>query len=244
MTKIRTIVIAAASLAMASSLAFAGPEQTIRKVLDKALPGVDISSVQPSPIDGLYEVMAGAQIMYVTGDGRYFMDGRIVDIKTRKDLTEPRMTEVRKRLVDGIGEDKMVIFSPPNPKHTITVFTDIDCGYCRKLHSQIDQYNAEGIRVRYVFFPRAGKNSPAYQEAISVWCAGDENARRTALTDAKAGKPIEAKTCDNPVDAHMAVGEQIGLRGTPGIVTDTGDLIPGYVEPKRLAARLNGVAGE
>lgn len=243
MKHLRSLILAAAALALTSGAATAGPEQTIRKALEKAVPGIEISSVQPAPISGLYEVMVGSELMYVTSDGRYFVNGHIVDLKTREDLTEPRLAASRKMLIDKISEDQMVIFSPPQPKHTITVFTDIDCGYCRKLHSQIDKYEAEGIRVRYLFFPRAGKGSPAYTEAIAVWCAGDAEARRAALTDAKAGKKIEAKTCANPVDAHMELGNQIGVRGTPTIVTEKGDLIPGYVDPKRLAAELNGAGG-
>lgn len=232
-------VIATALLFAAGSL-LAAPEDSIRVALTKVLPGVTIDSIQRSPVKGLYEVLVGTQIMYVTEDGRYFVDGRIVDLTTREDLTEPRLSGARQRLVDAIGDGKMVVFDPAGPtKHTVTVFTDIDCGYCRKLHGQIADYGKEGIRVRYAFFPRAGKGSAAYNEAVSVWCAGDADARRTALTDAKAGKPIESKTCDNPIDAHMKAGEELGLRGTPAILTDTGEMIPGYVEPKRLAAQLN-----
>jgi thiol:disulfide interchange protein DsbC len=179
--------------------------------------------------------------MYVTGDGHYFVDGRIVDLKTREDLTEPRLSQARKKLVDGVGEAQMVVFEPQGKAaHTVTVFTDIECGYCRKLHSQIADYGKEGIRVRYLFYPRAGKGSPAYQEAISVWCAGDAAARRTALTEAKAGNAPKEQTCANPVDRHMEIGEELGLRGTPAIVLEDGEMIPGYVEPRRLAARLNG----
>ncbi|WP_295392838.1 DsbC family protein [uncultured Thiodictyon sp.] len=237
--------LAAATLMLVTGALFAAaPEDaTIRAALVKAVPDIKIDSIQPSPIKGLYEVMVGSEIMYVTADGRYYVDGRIVDLNKREDLTEPRLNGVRKRLLDGLGESQMVIFDPPGEtKHTITVFTDIDCGYCRKLHSQIADYGKEGIRVRYVFFPRAGKGSPAYKEAISVWCAGDAAARRTALTDAKAGKPIAEKTCDNPVDAEMALGEKLGVRGTPAIVTETGEMIGGYVEPTRLAAKLAGDA--
>ncbi len=231
-------VIAAVLLFAAGSL-LAAPEDSIRGALSKVLPGVKVDSIQQSPVKGLYEVLVGTQIMYVTADGRYFVDGRIVDLNTREDLTEPRLSVARKRLVDDLGEEQMVIFEPAGPvKHTITVFTDIDCGYCRKLHSQIADYGKEGIRVRYVFFPRAGKDSAAYKEAVSVWCAGGAAARRDALTAAKAGKPIEPKTCQNPVDAHMKAGEDLGLRGTPAILTDAGNLIPGYVEPRRLAAQL------
>lgn len=243
MRTIRAFALFAASIAFASTTLAATPEETIRTALEKVIPDIKISQIQPSPIKGIYEVMAGTQIMYVTGDGRYFVGERIVDLKTREDLTEPRLAVVRKNLIDGIGEDQMIIFWPPDAKHTVTVFTDIECGYCRKLHSQIADYNKEGIRVRYLFFPRAGKDSPAYDEAVSVWCAGDADARRAALTEAKSGKQLEAKTCTNPIDAHMALGAELGLRGTPGIVTESGDLIPGYVEPKRLAAQLNSGKG-
>jgi thiol:disulfide interchange protein DsbC len=239
----RRLALIAATLACVSGLTLASPEESIRKALEKAAPGIEITNIQPAPIKGLYEVMAGTDLMYVTSDGRYFMSGHIVDLTTREDLTEPRLSQARKRLIDAVGDSQMVVFSPKEFKHTVTVFTDIECGYCRKLHSQISEYEKEGIRVRYLFFPRAGKGSPAYEEAVSVWCAGDDEARRAALTRAKTGEQIEAKTCDNPIDAHMALGNDLGLRGTPAIVTDSGELIPGYVEPKRLAAQLNGEVG-
>ncbi|MGE5153168.1 MAG: DsbC family protein [Bdellovibrio bacteriovorus] len=236
---IRRSFVAAALLLGAGTL-LAGPEDDIRAALAKVVPNIKIDSIQPAPVKGLYEVLVGTQLMYVTGDGRYYVDGRIVDLTTREDVTEPRLSGARKKLVDQVGEAEMVIFEPSvKAQHTVTVFTDIECGYCRKLHSQIADYGKEGIRVRYMFYPRAGKGSPAYNEAVSVWCAGDSNDRRTALTEAKAGKTIAEKSCANPVDQHMAVGEELGLRGTPAILTDTGTLIPGYVEPKRLAAQLN-----
>ncbi|WP_295405746.1 DsbC family protein [uncultured Thiocystis sp.] len=243
MRRFRNFALAVVALTLATDALAASPEQTIRDALEKTVPGIKISHIEAAPIKGLYEVMVGTDLMYVTGDGRYFVNGHIVDLKTREDLTEPRLASARKLLIDGLGESQMVIFGPADAKHTITVFTDIECGYCRKLHSQIDAYGKEGIRVRYLFFPRAGKGSPAYDEAVSVWCAGDDAARRQAMTDAKAGKTIEVKTCDHPIDAHMALGAELGLRGTPAIVTEKGDLIPGYVEPKRLAAELNGGAG-
>jgi len=234
---------AAALACSTSSLTLAAPDQAehkIRAALKEVAPDLKITSIQPAPIQGLYEVMAGPNLMYITADGRHFISGPIVDLKTREDLTEPRLAQARKQLVDAVGEDAMVIFGDKGAKHTVTVFTDIECGYCRKLHSQIADYEKEGIRVRYLFFPRAGKGSESFDEAVSVWCAGDEEARRTALTKAKAGESIPSKTCDNPVDEHMALAADFGLRGTPAIITDRGELIPGYVEPKRLAAKLNG----
>ena len=243
MNRLTQRLLIAAALVLSSGLALASPEQKIRQALKEIAPDLKITNIQPAPIKGLYEVMAGTDLMYITADGRHFISGHIVDLKTREDLTEPRLSEARKRLIDAVGEDAMVVFGDKDAKHTITVFTDIECGYCRKLHSQIADYEKEGIRVRYLFFPRAGKDSPAYDEAVSVWCAGDGEARRAALTKAKSGEPIASKTCDNPVEEHMALGADLGLRGTPAIITDTGELIPGYVEPQRLAARLNGQSG-
>ena len=222
-------------LAVLGTAAAADDIATVRSAVAKALPDVAIDSVAASPIPGLYEVMVGSQIVYVTGDGRYFVDGRIVDLKTREDLTEPRLASVRKAAVNAVPEKDMVIFAPAKYDHTITVFTDIDCPYCAKMHSQIGQYEAEGIRVRYLFFPRAGARSSSYDEAVSVWCSDDRN---QALTDAKAGKKIPTKTCDNPVDEHMAVARKVGINGTPAIMLETGDMIPGYVEPKRLAQMI------
>ena len=222
-------------LALLGAEALANEAEAVKAAVAKALPEVKVDSVARSPISGLYEVMVGTQIIYVTADGRYFVDGRIVDLKTREDLTEPRLSAVRKAAVDGVPEDEMVIFAPEKYNHTVTVFTDIDCPYCVKLHKEIAQYGAEGIRVRYLLFPRAGAKSPSYNEAVAVWCSED---RKQALTDAKAGKKIPDKTCDNPVAAHMEVGRKVGINGTPAIMLENGDLIPGYVEPKRLAQTI------
>ncbi len=227
----------------AGSVLAAPPEDRVRAALKEVAPDLKITSITPSPIKDLYEVMAGAEVLYITADGRHFVSGHIVDLQTRTDLTERRLASARKLLIDAVGEDKMIIFGDQSAKHTLTVFTDIECGYCRKLHRQIDDYLKEGMRVRYLFFPRAGKGSPSFDEAVSVWCAGDAEARRTALTRAKAGERIESKTCDNPVETHMALGMDLGVRGTPAIITETGELIPGYVEPRRLAAQLNAQSG-
>mgnify|MGYP003572975592 CR=1 FL=1 len=235
MSSISPVLFGLGALSLVTGSALAGDSATIRSELAKVIPDVKIDSVTPSPIDGLYEVMTGTQLMYVTGDGRYFFDGRIVDLKTRTDISEPRIAAARQQAIAKVGEDEMVIFAPDDYKYTVTVFTDIECGYCRKLHSQIDEYGDEGIRVRYLFYPRAGKSSSSYKDAVSVWCSDD---RQTALTDAKSGKGVESKTCDNPVDEHMALGQELGVRGTPALVLESGEMVPGYVEPKRLSALL------
>ena len=226
---------AVAALALTTASAFADEAANIRAALSKVLPDYKPTSVQPTPVDGLYQVEIGPQVMFVTGDGRFLIDGAIVDLKTREDITETARSQARLRAINAVGEDDMVLFDAPNSKHTVTVFTDIDCGYCRKLHQQVDAYADEGISVHYMFYPRSGLNTPSYDKAVSVWCADD---RQKALTEAKNGTKLAAGKCANPVKKHMELGELLGIRGTPAIVLDNGEMIPGYVEPKKLAALL------
>ena len=206
-------------------------EAAIRQALAKSMPTMKIDSVKPSEVKGLYEVMVGANIFYVSEDGKYLLQGRLVDVAARRDLTEEKLSVTRIQALDKIGQENMIVFKPKINKYKVYVFTDIDCGYCRKLHSEIDQYLAQGITVQYLFFPRAGKDSESYNKAVSVWCADDRNA---ALTAAKKDQKVPAKTCDNPVDAHMQLGEDFGMKGTPLIVTEKGNLYPGYIPAKQL----------
>jgi thiol:disulfide interchange protein DsbC len=201
-----------------------------------ALGGAKVTSIEATPVPGLYEVVVGTQVVYFSRDGRYLLQGELVDFRTQKSLTEARRASLRKKLVSALDESKMIIFRPKKVKHVVTVFTDIDCGYCRKLHSQIDGYLAKGIEIRYLFFPRSGANTPSYYKAVSVWCADD---RKKALTDSKNNRPVPNKSCSNPIDEHMLLAEQLGLRGTPYILYENGQSTPGYIPPDRMAKILD-----
>lgn len=222
----------------ASTAAFSAEKATkaIEASLQQALPGFKPDSIKPSKMQGLYEVVAGPKLFYVSEDGKYLFQGSMIDIKAKEDLTEPRLAEARVGALTKQGMDKMIVFKPKTAKHHVFVFTDIDCGYCRKLHSEIDQYLKEGIEVRYLFFPRAGEGSDSWNKAVSVWCAKDRN---EALTKAKKGENIEAKQCDNPVEEHYALGNALAAQGTPMIVTEKGDILPGYVGASQLAKVLD-----
>jgi thiol:disulfide interchange protein DsbC len=235
MRKFGRAFLVGAVLAVVSLPLLAGAEAQIKAGIEKLLPEYKIDSINKTPVSGLYEVVMGPQVIYVSEDGRYMVQGRMIDLANREDLTEPRKAAARTQVVNKIGEDKMVIFAPAKYDHTVTVFTDIDCGYCRKLHREIADYGAEGIRVRYVFYPRAGAGSSSYKEAVSVWCSDD---RKQAMTEAKSGKKLGAKSCKNPVKEHMELGELLGISGTPAIVLESGDMVPGYVPAKRLSAML------
>lgn len=204
--------------------------------LQAALSGAKPDSVAPTAIPGLYEVVLGGQVLYLSEDGRFAVQGDILDLGSRANLTENRRGELRGKAIEAVGESNMVVFAPEGPvKHTVTVFTDIDCGYCRKMHSQIADYNKEGIKIRYLWFPREGIGSESYSKAVAVWCA--EN-RQDALTRAKRGENIEQKTCDNPVQAQYELGQKLGVRGTPSLILESGEMLPGYVPPTQLAELL------
>jgi thiol:disulfide interchange protein DsbC len=209
----------------------------IRQSLGKVLPGVTPDQIKPSPMQGVSEVLVGPRLFYISDDGKYLLQGSLIDLNTRKDISEERRKDIRLDAINKIGADNMIVFPAEKERHTITVFTDIDCGYCRKLHKEIDQFNAEGITVRYLMFPRSGINTPSYDKAVSVWCADD---RRAALTHAKAGDEIDARKCDNPVKEQYELGGLLGVTGTPALILDNGELLPGYVPAKRLAKALDG----
>jgi thiol:disulfide interchange protein DsbC len=230
-----TILVATFLTLAAVAVAQADETTTIRAALAKVLPDHKPTNVAPTPIAGLYQVEIGPQIMFVTGDGKYLIDGAIVNLETRENIADSAQAKARLRALDSIGEENMIVFDAPNEKHTVTVFTDIDCGYCRKLHEQMAGYADEGISVRYLFYPRTGANTPSYDKAVSVWCSEDQ---RDAMTRAKAGANLAKASCRNPVKQHMELAQLMGIRGTPAIVLDSGDMLPGYVEPKRLAAAL------
>jgi thiol:disulfide interchange protein DsbC len=209
-----------------------------RVALVKLLPaGSKVEDLRPSPIPGIYEFSQGADVSYLTADGKFFLDGNVYDMATRENLTEELRTKARVALIKAVPESEMLIFSPKNPVYTITVFTDVDCGYCRKLHSEMAELNRLGVRVRYMFYPRTGPNTESWRKAEAVWCAADRN---DALTRAKAGGAVDtSKSCGpNPVAREYALGQSLGVRGTPAIVTESGDYINGYMPPHDLVEQI------
>lgn len=230
------------ALLVAAGGALAADEMAqLRQKLLPVYPDVRLDQLSATPIPGLFELRIGAQVVYVSADGRFMVRGDIYDIRGNDNITEARRAEARMAAMRDVGEDQMVIFSPKQVKHTITVFTDIDCGYCRKLHREIDQYLAEGIRVRYMFFPRSGPDTDSWRKAEQVWCSAD---RKGALTKAKAGEALKSKPCSpNPVQQHYAAGMLFGVQGTPAIITDSGELVPGYVSAAELSSYFKDPKG-
>ncbi len=214
-------------------------EKNIRDALAKLAPDLKVDSIKESPISGVYEVVFGAEVIYLSADGKYLIQGSVVDTESRENLTEAARSAGRTKIMEGLKEEDMVVFAPKETKYTVTVFTDIDCGYCRKLHGEIDKYNELGIKIRYAAYPRAGIGSDSFKKAETVWCAQNQ---QEAMTTAKAGESLaDIKTkegCNSPVRDQYMTARALGLSGTPALFLESGELIPGYVPADRLIQNL------
>jgi len=215
--------------------------QAIKASMAERMPDVTIDAVRPSPIAGIYEIQAGLDIAYASADGRYLFTGELSDLVERRKLSEERRKSARVAAIDSMDPASFIVFAPDRePDYTITVFTDIDCGYCRMLHKQVAQYNEEGIAIRYAFFPRTGENTPSFFKAEQVWCSADH---RKALTEAKLGKALDVpKDCDNPVGDQLQMASRLRLEGTPSIILPDGSLVFGYQPPEELLHTLEATA--
>lgn len=193
-------------------------------------------SVEQTPIEGLSQFSFDSQVFYISEDGRYIIQGDMIDLKTQINLTEKARNDARVSAITDISPDDMIIFpAQGEAEDVLTIYTDIDCFYCRKIHREIEEYNALGMEVRYLPFPQDGFDSFSYNKAVSVWCSDD---RQAALTQAMLGQAVEARDCNNSIDESYILGMKIGVYGTPAIILTDGTLIPGYVGAQRLKKRL------
>ncbi len=238
MKKIIPLLITFAAITFSAPVIHAD-EEAILNAMSRILPGRVVSKITPTAIPGINEVVNGGRVYYLTDDGKHLITGHIIDTQTAVDLTEPVIDQARLSLLNGIKESELISYGDKDLKHTVTVFTDIDCPYCARLHEQMDEYNKNGIRIRYMFYPRAGLKSSSYVKARNVWCADDQH---QAMTDAKAGKNVATNDCENPIAEHMDLAGEFEVNATPSIITSDGDVIPGFVPPRRLAAALNARA--
>ena len=212
-------------------------------LLMKNFEGMTPEDIKPSDVTNLLEISVDGTLLYATTDGRYVLiNGDFYDVERRINVTEEKRAVARAEALTNADPETMIVFDVPdgNPDYTITVFTDIDCGYCRKLHREIQSYNDAGIRVQYMSFPRSGPKTPSWAKAETVWCSAD---RAAALTQAKAGQDLPVIQCDaTPIERHYKLGLAAGVTGTPAIMTESGVMIAGYMPADELRARLEQLA--
>ena len=220
------------------------PDERARQALQRLNPQIQVDYVGQAPVPGFREVIVGGQVVYVSDDGKYLMQGTLVDLATQDELTQssPALSKYRRELLATAKTADRVVFAPANPVYTVSIFTDIECGYCRKLHSEMAEYNRQGIAIEYLAFPRNGLGSPVHEQMISVWCAKD---RKQALTEAKEGKPVPARKCQStPVNMQYDLGQRLGVSGTPAVYSPDGTLIGGYLPPDQMRKALDELAGK
>ena len=209
--------------------------------LSKALNGKKMQVVEESPIKGIYLVNVENTPIYLSQDGRYAFQGSLVDLDSRVDLSEAFSQKVRAEALKNIKSEDLIIYPAKDAKHSIYIFTDIDCSYCRKLHAELQSYLDVGITIKYLAFPRSGSKGESAKKAIQVWCSADRN---KALTEAKSqGSFSQGELCENnPVKAQYDLGVSLGINGTPAIILENGILVPGYMEADKLLETLNAHA--
>ncbi|VAW55308.1 Thiol:disulfide interchange protein DsbC [hydrothermal vent metagenome] len=205
----------------------------LREALAETMPQVKPTQISTTPVAGLYEVIVGSQVVYMDINARYIIEGDLFDLKTKVNVTENAKSVIRLAAIDKLGPDSMIVYTPEKIKNTITVVTDIDCPYCRRLHNEIPDYLENDVQVRYIFMPLKG--AADMKKTISVWCSDDQ---QLALDIAKAGGEVEDKTCKNPIKQHLKIARELGVRGTPAILLEDGTLLPGYVPVDKLVAEL------
>jgi len=216
--------------------------QQVRETVSGMFSGIDAEDIYQSEIPGWYTIRKGAIIAYISADGRYLLQGDLIDLVHQTNLSEKDRNGARAKMMASVPDDEVIIFKPEKVRHVVSVFTDIDCTFCRRLHSQIDEYMDEGIEIRYLLYPRNGPSSESWVKAEQVWCADDRN---KALTLAKLDKNFDTHGCDaSIVSKHYAMGQDVGLRGTPAIVLEDGTLFSGYLPPKQLAEAIESAVGD
>jgi thiol:disulfide interchange protein DsbC len=235
-----------ALLLAASAPVAAGPAKAppaldqVRKAFALRFPNVPATEFRPTPVPGIYEVTIGVDVFYVSADARYVVRGTLMDVEHNEDLRERRQAEIRRTLIAAVPDSQFIVFREGTPKHSVTVLTDVDCAYCRKLHASIGEYTKRGIEIRYLFFPRTGLGTESWQKAQDVWCSKDRNA---ALTLAKRGQPLPHGNCDTAaVVTGYRLGETLRLDGTPMIIASDGHQIGGYLTPDEMLQKLEALA--
>ena len=238
---IYALLISASAWAQEEAVGEADGSSALETKIRALAPNAELIAISETPIAGLLQVQVNSEIYYASADAKYLITGRVIDLDTRVDLTDQAKSGIRKTFIEDLDPGQQIVFTPAKAEYDLLVFTDIDCGYCRKLHDQMDEYLEQGIAIHYLAFPRAGVGSHSFDKYVSVWCADDQ---QTALTQAKAGIEPDPKQCDNPIEDQYNLGREVGVTGTPALLTSDGMLIPGYMPPEQLKTRLDAIAAQ
>jgi thiol:disulfide interchange protein DsbC len=228
-------------LLLVGSFAHAKDHAAVRAAIERMAPAAKVESIAPAAMPGLLEVVVNGEVLYVSDDGKFLIHGRLFDTAQRVDRTAETEKSQRAGALKQVSNDQRLRYAAAKPKHRVTIFTDIDCGYCRKLHQEMASYNAAGITVDYLFFPRAGLNSESFNKAQFVWCSKDQKKVMDQSMSA-AGLAIQPLQCDSPIPKTLVLGQRYASIGTPTIISEDGTVLGGYQSAADLSQRLEQLA--
>lgn len=216
-------------------------DKMVRAAIARLSSAVQVDAIEVAALPGFYQVIASGQLLYVSADGRYMLNGDLYDLSAKRNVSSAAWAKFRQRELARVPEAQRIVYAPKSPRYTVSVFTDVNCSFCRALHKHIDAFNAAGIAVEYLAWPRegvvttAGRPTPTYTEMVSVWCASD---RKAAFVDATTKDKVKPATCANPVSEQFELGLKLGVTGTPSIIGPDGRVLGGYLTPAQLLAAL------
>lgn len=216
-------------------------QKMVQQAIRSLAANIQIDSIEPAPMPGFYQVIASGQMVYISADGRFIMHGEVIDLSRKRNVSDDAWAGFRKAELAKVPASDRIVYAPANPKYTVTVFTDVNCGFCRALHEHMTEFNKAGIAVEYLAWPRegvqttAGRPTETYTQMVSVWCDKD---RKAAFTAATNGRPPAATTCTNPVKQQFDLGLKLGVNGTPAIYGPDGQVLGGYVTPAQMLEAL------
>ncbi|MCW8879230.1 MAG: DsbC family protein [Kangiellaceae bacterium] len=220
--------------------------EELKQMLEKKLPGLEVDEIEPSPAEGYYQVFYAGELMYISENGQFIFTGNMLELTEERPINhsqraivelDRKRAPMRAEVLAQVDEADMVVFEAPQEKYQVTIFTDVDCAYCRKLHKEIPQLNKSGVTVRYMAYPRAGIGSGAYRKLVAVWCAEDKQA---AMDDAKLRRKFGNLECQNPIAAQLNLVRKFNLSGTPAVIMDNGEIIGGYLPANEMIRLIAG----
>lgn len=228
-------------LMLLTNLAHAQDHAAARAAIERMAPAAKIEQIKPAAMPGLLEVIVGGEVLYISNDGKFVIQGRLFDTTQRVDRTAATEKALRAGALKQVSDEQRLRYAAAKPKHRVTIFTDIDCGYCRKLHQEVASFNQAGISVDYLFFPRAGLNSESFNKAQFVWCSKDQK-KVMDQSMSPAGLAIQPLQCDSPIPKTLVLGQRYASIGTPTIIAEDGTVLGGYQSAADLSQRLDQLA--
>ncbi len=215
-------------------------EASIRKILAERMPNAPkIDAVRPSPMPGLWEVVIGNEVRYTDPTGSFLLEGELIDLKGKKNLTEERVNQLNRIDFATLPFKDAVVWKNGTGKRRIAVFADPNCGFCKRFEVSLQEL--KDVTVYTFLLPILGGDSP--EKTRAIWCAKDRSGAWLGWMLKGEQPPKPGATCDDSaIERNLALSRKIHVNGTPAILLEDGNRIPGAVGAVELEKRLQALA--